>query len=200
MKNPYEVLGITHTATDQEVKTAYRELARKYHPDNYQNNPLADLAKDKMSEINAAYDEIVKERSSNGEYRASQGAGTGGQSRGQFANVREMITQGRIEDAHRTLDGVPVSMRSAEWHFLRGVVLQRKGWLSDARMCYQQAVNMEPSNPEYRSALNSMGASGTPWRDDSYGTGEAFCVPCTGCDICTAALCANCLCNCCTGR
>ena len=55
MKNPYEILGVSKNATDEEIKKAYRELARKYHPDNYQNNPLADLAEEKMKEINEAY-------------------------------------------------------------------------------------------------------------------------------------------------
>ena len=52
MNDPYSVLGITPEATDEEVKQAYRTLARKYHPDNYQDNPLADLAEEKMKEIN----------------------------------------------------------------------------------------------------------------------------------------------------
>ena len=59
MKNPYEVLGVSKNATDDEIKTAYRNLARKYHPDNYVDNPLSDLASEKMKEINDAYDEIM---------------------------------------------------------------------------------------------------------------------------------------------
>ena len=52
MNDPYQVLGVKPDASDDEIKRAYRELARKYHPDNYQNNPLADLAEEKMKEIN----------------------------------------------------------------------------------------------------------------------------------------------------
>ena len=62
MKDPYVVLGVDKNASEEEIKNAYRELARKYHPDNYANNPLSDLAEDKMKEINEAYDAIVNER------------------------------------------------------------------------------------------------------------------------------------------
>ena len=62
MRDPYSVLGISQNASDDEVKKAYRELARKYHPDNYHDNPLADLAQEKMKEINAAYDAIQREQ------------------------------------------------------------------------------------------------------------------------------------------
>ena len=62
MTDPYKVLGVSPSATDEEVKNAYRNLARKYHPDNYINNPLADLAQEKMKDINEAYDMIQKMR------------------------------------------------------------------------------------------------------------------------------------------
>ena len=73
MRDPYSVLGVSQNASDDEVKKAYRELARKYHPDNYQNNPLADLAEEKMKEINEAYDTITKQRS--GGYSGSSPGG-----------------------------------------------------------------------------------------------------------------------------
>ena len=66
MTNPYTVLGVDPSATDEEIKKAYRELAKKYHPDNYADSPLADLAQEKMKEINEAYDTIQKERMSKG--------------------------------------------------------------------------------------------------------------------------------------
>ena len=68
MRDPYEVLGVSPDASDDEVKRSYRDLARKYHPDNYQNNPLADLAEEKMKEINEAYDAITRTRSGGGAY------------------------------------------------------------------------------------------------------------------------------------
>ena len=66
MRDPYSVLGVSKNATDEEIKNAYRELARKYHPDNYSDNPLSDLADEKMKEINEAYDEIMEMRKNGG--------------------------------------------------------------------------------------------------------------------------------------
>ena len=60
MKNPYEVLGISPSATNEEVRSAYRELAKKYHPDNYVDSPLADMAEERMKEINEAYDRFLE--------------------------------------------------------------------------------------------------------------------------------------------
>ena len=79
MKNPYEVLGVSETATDEEVKTAYRNMAKKYHPDNYTDSPLADVAEEKMKEINEAYDTICDMRRNGAQsssYSGSYGSGS----------------------------------------------------------------------------------------------------------------------------
>lgn len=93
MKDPYEVLGVSPGASEEEIKKAYRDLARKYHPDNYQNNPLADLAQEKMKDINEAYDALTKKRSSTGP--GAGGYGYSGQASGgtyqttpEFAKIR----------------------------------------------------------------------------------------------------------------
>ena len=95
--DPYKVLGIDRTATDEEVKKAYRELARKYHPDNYVNTPLADLAEEKMKEINEAYETIRKWRKEAAAQPAPGGAygEAGGNSYGEerFREIRRYIDE-----------------------------------------------------------------------------------------------------------
>jgi molecular chaperone DnaJ len=76
LKNPYEVLGISPSSTNEEVRDAYRTLAKKYHPDNYVDSPLADMAEEKMKEINSAYDEILRIRA-NEKKSNSQGSNYG---------------------------------------------------------------------------------------------------------------------------
>jgi len=72
MNDPYSILGVSPNASDSEVKKAYRELARKYHPDNYHDNPLSDLAQEKMKEVNEAYNTVLKIREG-GTFRPGRG-------------------------------------------------------------------------------------------------------------------------------
>ena len=190
-RDPYEVLGISPSATDDEVKSAYRALARKYHPDNYANNPLSDLAEEKMQEINDAYDAIVRMRKGggqpNGGYRQN-----GYSANSRHGDIRQMIHQNRIHDAEVLLDGIPSHARDAEWFFLKGSVLYKKGWLEDAYTHFQTACSMDPGNMEYRQACNRVSANrqtgGYRTVDQNQG--------CTGCDVCTSLYCADCCCEC----
>ena len=112
MTDPYKVLGISPNATDEQVKAAYRELAKKYHPDNYANNPLSDLAEEKMQEINQAYDAIVAQRRAGGQSGGYSG-GAYAQGASQFADIRRMINSGRLAEAQELLDGVAAASRDA---------------------------------------------------------------------------------------
>ena len=196
-RDPYSVLGLDSRASDEEVKKAYRELARKYHPDNYQNNPLADLAEEKMKEINEAYEAITKMRSGGG---SSHGGSSYGQRQSQsyggyqqrsgsslYGQVRSAINMGNLAQAESLLSRAP--SRDAEWYFLTGSIAYRKGWLDEALANYQRAVSMDPSNPEYQQALSYMQSGGQAYRPAGYGGGMSTC------DCCTTMMCLNCLCG-----
>lgn len=191
MRDPYEVLGVSKNATDDQIKDAYRELARKYHPDNYTDNPLSDLAGEKMKEVNEAYDAIVNERR-NGSSKKSGGSGYSGNTG--FPEVRSLINQGRLEQAQEILDGVPPQSRDAEWYFLNGTVLYRRGWFDQAYTSFATAVRMNPQNTEYRNAMNNAQYHSSqqynPYR--SYGNTGG----CSGCDVCQGLICADCCCEC----
>ncbi|MDD5795958.1 MAG: J domain-containing protein [Oscillospiraceae bacterium] len=200
MKDPYEVLGISRNATDSEVKSAYRKLAKKYHPDNYNNSPLASVAEEKMKEINEAYDAINNERKGKGQANGANGgyAGANYARSTEYINVRRLIQLNRIEEAERILDGVELNSRSAEWYFLRGMCYYRKGWTQQASSHFQTACNMEPNNQEYRSAVYNMNNQGN-YGYGGYNTTAAQGSQCTVCDICTAIWCADCCCDCARG-
>lgn len=210
MKDPYTVLGVSRDASDEEIKKAYRQLARKYHPDNYADSALADVAEEKMKEINEAYDSIQKMRANPSGYTGSSygnsayssntsgfwDSGTAYNS-SRFAEVRRYINEGQFAEAELILNATQPSERGAEWNFLKGCILLQRGYYFDAQKYIETACYMDPTNPEYRSAKQRM-------RAQSSGYGSAYRTTthvgnCDIFDICSSLLCADCLCECCGG-
>ena len=204
MNDPYQILGVPETATDEEIKKAYRDLARKYHPDNYHDNPLADLAQEKVKDINAAYEQITRERSGRGSGNSSYGSyGSGGTAyqRQQYSSqsstgssvlqqVRMAINSGNLSRAEALLANY--ADHNAEWNFLKGAVCYRRGWMDEAKRYYQTACQMDPSNAEYQSALDFMeNANRTAYRPDGGSFGTELC----GGNPCLTLCCLYTLCN-----
>ena len=201
MTDPYKVLGVSRDADDAEIKKAYRELARKYHPDNYTGSPLADLASEKMKEINTAYADIQKMRAAEqsgqtGSYTGTSGGYYSGENAEQYKTIREYINMGRFSDADLLLNSLPASARNAEWNFLKGCVLAQKNWFYEAQRHFETACYMAPDNQEYRNALNNI-----RMRSSAYGRGYRTTVDggSSACDLCTGLMCADCCCECCGG-
>ena len=208
MNDPYKILGVSPTATDDEIKSAYRALARKYHPDKYRDSDLAEMAGEKMKEINAAYDEIQKIRAGK-----ATGAGTGttggyggqaygqsygGQTYGQsyrsgnpYVTARQLINLRRVAEAAQILSTIPESERGAEWHFLMGCIAVNRGHYVDAQQFFDTACGMDPSNAEYRDARDRLRNRG-----NSFGGGQTTrASSCSCCDICAALACIDCCCG-----
>lgn len=203
MRNPYEILGIKEGASEDEIKRAYRELVKKYHPDQYHDNPLSKLAEEKLREINEAYDFLMKGGS------GARTSGTwGNDTRGHnkttwnnqggndiFRQARAYVNSGNLGMAEELLNRT--GERPAEWYYLKGMVFLRKGWYNEAYNHIQSAVNMDPSNIEYREALNRMNTSNTTYRGASFDRGYT-----RGPDLCTMCQClwcSDCCCECAGG-
>lgn len=179
-KNPYDVLGVSPSASDDEIKKAYRDLTRKYHPDANIDNPLADLAEEKFKEVQEAYDTIMKERAGGGNYSYGSGSsyGSSGGYSGGYQNAGQdpklqaavnYINSRRYREALNTLDQIP--QRSAFWYYLSGCANAGIGNNILARDHAAQAVNMEPNNMQYRQLLNQLEFSSRRYQNSPYGNG-----------------------------
>lgn len=184
MRDPYEVLGVPKNASEDEIKSAYRKLAKQYHPDRYIGNPLADLAAEKFKEINEAYDTLTGGNKSTGGNKNSEYAGAGN-----FAQIRNYINIGSIDEAEKLLDSM--SDRGAEWFYLKGMIYLRRGWHSQGLNFIRQAVNMAPHNTEYRRTLNAIENQTRQYREVGGGMNDA-----AMCNCCSNLLCADCCCEC----
>lgn len=209
MNDPYKILGVSRDASDDEIKKAYRDLARKYHPDKYRDSDLADLAGEKMKEINAAYEQIQAERSGKAQ-SGSAGAGSssyggayhnagprvdneGASGNDVYRRVRVAINNRNIAEAERLLEGIDPDSRDAEWDFLYGTVLMARGHYVDAQNYYDRACARDPHNTEYANAREMLRRH-TGGYNGGYQTVRTS--SCGICDICSCLMCMDCCCNC----
>ena len=199
-KNPYSILGVSENATDEQIKSAYRELAKKYHPDSYQDSPLKDLANEKMQEINEAYDEIQRLRKEGKTYNSNINTynytGQGGNTYTNYPDVRNYIRSGRLDDAQTILNGIPATKRDGEWYFLQGMIHYRRGWTDQAYGYFKTACDMCPENVEFRQVLNQMNSQRSYTTPEYTRTTSTQAMGCSSCDMCSALCCADTCCEC----
>lgn len=198
VKDPYSVLGVSREATEEELKTAYRKLVKKYHPDRFTDPDQKKRAEEKMKEINEAYDRALDEKSGRaGSSYQSYGSTGRGSSEGVYFRVRNCINEGRYTEAETILNYVPYGERTAEWHFLVACIQYRRGWIYDAMNSAATAVRMEPDNPEFRELYDRLEEmSKNAGAEYTSVSGMDSC-GCDVCDICSALACANCCCSLC---
>ena len=224
MTDPYSILGVTRGASDEEIKKAYKTLSRKYHPDANINNPNRDQAEERFKEIQAAYQQIMKEKTSGyGGQGYSGGTGSqgsyGGFGYGPFwsfgyggfgqsqetgyeeeAHLRaagNYIRNGYYREARTTLDNMAQRERNARWYYYSAVAHSGLGSNVAALEHARRAAALEPDNINYRSLVQQL-ESGGSWyrqRQASYGY-PTF----GGGDLCMKLCCLEMMCNlCCCG-
>jgi hypothetical protein len=157
--NPYEVLGVSRNASIDEIKRAYKELSRKYHPDSYVGNPLSSLAEEKFKQVQEAYDAIMKEK--NGDFNYTDNYNNNGYSNGEsgeMAEVYNLLGRRAYSQALSLLDSMP--NRNAKWYYYSAIAQVGLGNNLRGMEYARMAVSMEPNNIEYQNLVNRLSFQG----------------------------------------
>ena len=154
--NPYTVLGVSPNATDDEIKEAYRKLAKKYHPDI---NPDKELAETKMKEINYAYDTIKKMRESGTSYTNNYNNSYTNTSSStsntiNFQTIEQYINARQYLYAKILLEQLPKT--TSRWYYYSAIINYNLGDIQTAEYHINIACNMEPNNTAYKSIKEQM--------------------------------------------
>ena len=207
IRDPYSVLGVTRGATDREIKKAYRNLSRKYHPDSYSDDGQKRWAEDKFREVQEAYNQIVDERSG----KSGGYAGYGGTNTRQDYTEEDQylmaamnyIRARRYNEAINVLNSM--QNRSARWYYLSSYANLGLGNNVVAMDYAKKACEMDPGNPEFQQYYDQLQRGGTA---SSFGGGYGgaggyggygnYSGGSGGCtdNICCDLWCADTLCEC----
>lgn len=238
MIDPYQVLGVTRSASDEEIKKAYRSLSRKYHPDANVNNPNKAQAEEKFKQVQQAYDQIMKEKQQGYSYGGSTSnagsssyGGAGGTSYGdsqyggfgcfggfggaygdasgrytgnryssaqdespQMQAAANYIRNNCFSEALNVLNNIPFGERKARWYYYSAMANQGAGNTATAIEHAQRAVQLEPSNMQYRQFQQHLEYGGT-WYSNMGSTYER---PYSGYgNFCLSLMFMQLLCTCC---
>lgn len=209
--DPYEVLGVSHNATDQEIKKAYRALSRKYHPDANVGSPYQKEYEEKFKQIQQAYQEIMDERQNGGARRHDNYGGFGSGRRaaasGDENSIRmqaaiNFIQNGRFQEAIRVLDSI--KNRNAAWYYASAIAHSGNGNNATALQYARAAAGLEPNNAEYQRLVQQLRSPGYSYQTTQrpymyngydYGYNMDPCVRCCAMNMLLNVL-LNCCCNC----
>lgn len=189
--DPYRVLGLTPDASEEEIKRAYRQLAKKYHPDM---NPGDAHAAKMMNDINAAYDQIKnppRRTATQTSYDPFSGWYQQQQQNTyhstEFQTARHYVQSGSYHDALYALHVVPLEQRTAEWYYLSAICNTNLGNRVLGFEQINQACRMDPDNEQYRLVREQIQYHGQVYEERQQNFGFQQVDPCStalGCCIC----------------
>ncbi len=208
MTDPYQVLGVSRGASDDEIKKAYRSLSRRYHPDANVNNPNKEQAEEKFKQVQQAYDQIMKEKQNGGasyggtsyggsSYGGATGQGPYGGFSGRYTYgssetinpkvqaAANFISNGYYNEALRVLAEVPLSERRGKWYYCSAVANEKLGNNATAIEHIQRALSFEPNNLQYRQFQQYLQFGGAWYSNMGQGYGRSYggknmCCDCLG--------------------
>ena len=201
MTDPYQLLGVDYRADEKEIKNAYKKMVKKNHPDRFQDPKEIERANEKMTEINAAFDQIMEDRRlgvSPAKYRTYNAAERQKRERekkasqfrryseedyaryqertsqetvygADYESIQSAIDSGDLITADEKLTAIPEGAHLAKWHYLKGMVYVKRGWLNEAYHSVRTATQMDPGNPEYAETFQQMNRARS-----GYMTGGSF--------------------------
>lgn len=193
-KDPYKVLNIKPGATKKEIKEAYNQLVKKYHPDYYKEKHMKELAEQKMKEINEAYDYVinngVQRESFYDEQNTNSRSSGNASSNYDYSYIRRLIQAGRFTEAKNILNDLTV--RDAEWFYLMGVIEISSGNYNQGRVYFEKALRLDPENQEYQAAYRQTVNGYFFSRRAGHARTDAE----TCCQVCGTLWCLDCCCEC----
>lgn len=181
MNDPYQILGVTRDASDREIKKAYRDLSRKYHPDSYagKSEAEANAAAEKFKQVQEAYNRIVDERSGKatgsygdfggfGGFGANQGRQNYSEDEQHMMAAMNYIRARRYNEALNVLNGI--SNRNAAWYYYSSIANMGLGNNNVALEQAKQAADMEPGNMQYRQYYQQLQNGGGFYGGSPFGS------------------------------
>ena len=197
--NPYEILGLTSSATREQVEERYRELRAKYQADRFLPGEEGELASEKLQQIEVAYRDILQsleEQKQTDNFTQDE----------DYSEIQKLISDNKLDQAQAKLDERVV--RDAEWHYIQSILFYKRNWFLESKKQLELACQMDPYNQRYKQSLEKLTkilASNTISPDhmrtnSSYttsgpqmGAGNGTCTgsSCVDCMMCN--MCCNCM-------